>query len=333
MKELFNIHFAAWHWIVLVPVLVILICIRLVHEWRRSRAIRVWTGAQRAQLVRHFSLARQIIKTILLIGGLSSLLLALLRPCWGKTEERISQEGRDIVIAFDVSRSMLVQDLKPNRMTFAKNKVKQLLSQLQSERVALLIFAGSALVQCPLTTDYNAFYLFLDTLDAQTISSGTTAIDQALRKALQLFADTGTQKTKLLVMLTDGEDFSSNLSSVKQEAVQQGLTIFTLGIGTEQGGPVPVLDMRGNQQGYEKDAQGAVIMSRLNEGILRALAHETGGTYLTAQENASDVQEIKTQVEQFEREKFEDKTVVHWQERYFYFAAVACACLLLEWFL
>jgi Ca-activated chloride channel family protein len=226
---------------------------------------------------------------------------------------------------------MLAQDMKPNRLTFAKQKIRRLVSFLKSERVGLLIFAGMAVVQCPLTTDYNAFFMFLDSLDAQTISSGTTALDEALKKSLTVFSQGKNQKTKLLVMFTDGEDFSSNLTGVKEQVVKEGVTIFTIGVGTAQGAPIPVIDEYGHQKEYEKDSRGGVIMSRLNEGILKVLARESGGQYLSATESDQDIRTIVSAVEQFEQEKFEDRTIIHWHERYMYFVALGLFLLVCEW--
>lgn len=265
--------------------------------------------------------------------GCASLFIVFLRPQWGAIEQTIEQEGRDLFIALDVSRSMLAQDKKPDRLTFAKQKIKQLVGTLKSERVGLVIFSGSALVQCPLTVDYGAFYLFLNQIDAETISSGTTALDQVIKKIIDIFARAPARKNKLLVILTDGEDFSSNLTKVREQAREVGVHIFTMGIGTPEGAPVPVVDDEGRQHGHQKNEQGEIVISRLNEGILRSLSAESGGTYVRASEGDADINELVRMVQQFEKEKFEDKTVPTLQERYPIFAVIAFICFLLEWLL
>lgn len=281
----------------------------------------------------NFSSVKNWIKVTLLTMGLIFLCLALLRPQWDQQEETIEQQGRDIFIALDVSRSMLAKDVKPNRLELAKKKVKQLLKQLESERVGLILFSGSTFIQCPLTSDYDAFYMYLDQIDVETISSGSTAIDQAIRKALQAFSVTPNKKSKLLLLLTDGEDFSSNLAGVKQQAQKEGMSIFALGLGTQEGAPVPVVDERGNHQGYQKDKKGNVVISRLNEGILANLAHDSGGTYVHAIQDKSDLKRIVQSVQKFEKEFFEDKTVKTAQEQYHYFLLVSFFCFALEWIL
>jgi Ca-activated chloride channel family protein len=228
---------------------------------------------------------------------------------------------------------MLAQDKQPNRLAFAKQKIKQLVTQLKSERIGLVLFSGSAVVQCPLTVDYAAFFLFLDQIDAETISSGTTALDQAIRRVVDMFDRSPARKNKLVVLLTDGEDFSSNLTQVREQAKNLGVHIFTLGIGTPQGAPVPIVDEEGRQRGHEKNEKGEIVISRLNEGILQALADESNGIYLRATDDESDVKKLATMVENYEKEKFEDKKIGTLQDRYPLAALCSFSCFLIEWLL
>ncbi|MDR3646588.1 MAG: VWA domain-containing protein [Candidatus Babeliales bacterium] len=281
----------------------------------------------------HYSYASKIIKVILSSLGLLFLFLALLGPMWSKQEQNIEQAGRDIFIALDVSRSMLAKDLKPNRLEFAKHKIKDLLKLIKTDRVGLILFSGSAFVQCPLTRDFPAFYMYLDQVDTETISSGTTALDQAIKVALASFKDSQINKNKLLVILTDGEDFSSNLNTIKEEVNQQNLHIFSIGIGTTQGAPIPIIDEDGKQSGHQLDKQGQVVMSKLNEGILRALSQQSGGYYVTATKDNNDLDIILNKIEYYEKEKFEDKKISNYILQYPYFVLVSFICFLLEWIL
>jgi Ca-activated chloride channel homolog len=289
--------------------------------------------AWRSVLMSRFSTTRMVIKTFLMTVGLLSLFLTLLHPQWGKVEESVKQQGRDLFIALDISRSMLATDLKPNRLQQAKAKIKRLVRMLNSERVGLLLFSGSAVLQCPLTADISAFDLFLDAVDAQTISSGSTAIDQVLEKTIEQFQRMPTKKNKLLVIFTDGEDFSRNLSELKKKAQAIGLRIFTIGIGTPQGAPVPKFDAAGNQQGYEQDEKGAVVISRLNEGILRTLAQDSSGTYFTAQPTDQELKDLTNIVSSYEKEQWQDRKMTKYIEQYPYFLAVSLTCFALEWLL
>lgn len=285
------------------------------------------------QFLPQYSSAKQIIKLILMVIGLLFLFLALLRPMWNKKEEIVEQEGRDFFVALDISRSMLATDCKPNRLFCAKEKIKKLVSLLSCDRVGLILFSGSTFVQCPLTTDYSAFYMFLDQIGVETISSGTTAIDQAIKKALESFSAMPDKKNKLLVLFTDGEDFSSNLSGIKREAAKEGMHIFTLGLGTSEGAPIPLFDDEGRQKGHQLDNKGKVVISRLNEGILHALAADSGGTYIRVKDDDADLSKLVEHIHAFEKEKIEDKKIATLEEQYPYFLLVSFICFVLEWLL
>ncbi len=282
-------------------------------------------------LVPHYSRIKVIIKSFLLIIGCIAVCIALLRPQWGTKDEVVEQMGRELFIGLDISRSMLASDIKPHRLAFAKSKIRRLIKLLEAERVGLLVFSGDALLQCPLTRDTAAFNLFLDAVDAETISSGTTALDQALSKIISIFSSMPTCKDKVVVIFTDGEDFSSNLREVKEEAQKKGIHIFTYGVGTEQGAPVPVLNEEGKAIGHQKDAQGNVVISRLNPGILKALAQESGGLYIGPTQEDDDLYKLVDQVQKYEKQKFEDKEVSTKEERYYYFLGGAFLCFLIEW--
>ncbi len=150
--------------------------------------------------------------------------------------------------------------------------------------------------------------MFLDAVDEHTISSGTTALDQVIAQSIEQFDRDTTRKSKLLVLFTDGEDFSQNLAGIKARAQERGIHIFTVGIGTAEGAPVPVIDDNGSQKGVEKDEHGDVVISRLNDGILQTLAHDTGGIYIrSTARNDADMQELVSKVEQYEQEHMEEK--------------------------
>ncbi len=301
---------------------------------RAHKAMRVLTSEQwNKKFLLRFSPTKKIIKALLLSLGIIFLSIALLRPQWNKKEETVAQEGRDLFIALDVSRSMLAKDCLPSRLTCAKEKIKELVRRLSAERVGLVLFSGSAFIQCPLTSDYKAFLMFLDQVDVETISSGTTAFDQAIKKVLEAFAPAQERKNKLVVLFTDGEDFSSNLSHVKKQVQQEGLHIFTFGVGTSSGAPIPIFDEYGNQKGHQLDKKGAIVISRLNEGILHTLAHDSGGSYIAMTKDDADLKKLVHQVQQFEKEKIEDKHFSKLEEQYPYFLLISFICIALEWLL
>lgn len=330
----FGIDFAAYENVVYFYILIGLIFL-LLHQFYiySNKYKRLVAYQHAANLLPHYSYVKKICKAGLLFVGIFFVIASLLRPQWNKKEEKIAQEGRDLLIAIDISRSMLAQDLKPNRLSFAKEKIKKLLYNLSCERVGLIVFSSSTYMQCPLTKDYGAFLMFLDKLDIDTISSGTTAIDQAIKEGLRVFESNPTQKTKLLIVFTDGEDFSTDLQGVQNRASQNKLSICTVGVGTPQGAPVPIIDKNGKQVGWEKDAQGNVIMSCLNEKLLINIAQQAGGKYVRAAQSDDDIKSLIYTINKFEKDMLGNQTFDAYQEQYPYFIAVSFLCYALEWIL
>lgn len=287
-----------------------------------------------AYMLKHFSFKRTVIKTFFVIMGLCAWFLAVLRPQWGLIDESVIQYGRDMYIALDVSRSMAAQDITPTRLERAKEKIAQLVRLLPSERIGLIIFSGSAYVFCPLTTDHNAFTLFLEMVDTQTVSSGKTALAQAIVQAEEAFAKLSEHKRKLLLLITDGEDFSENITTVYQKAVRSGIVVLTLGMATEDGAPVPMLADDGSVQGYQKDEQGSFVISRLNRDLLSQISRESEGVFVQTTDTDEDVHAIVKAVERIEQERAKSNAVVsRFQEQFWYFAVISFVLLILNWIL
>lgn len=331
MNVLTQIVWGSPAYFILMPVIVLAALLLFYRAFRMRQALTLLSTTQ--VVISGTAAWRTWCKTIFFAAGLLLLVLALMRPQWGLKQEKTIREGRDLFIALDVSRSMLANDCDPDRLTSAKKKIKQLLAQLGCERVGLILFSGSAFVQCPLTTDYGSFSLFLDNVDVESISSGTTALDQAIKEAIKSFGNAPSRKTKLLVVITDGEDFSSNLHAIKTQAQSDGVKIFTLGIGTTEGAPIPLYDERGKAIGHQRDAKGAVVISRLNEGMLQTLAQDAGGVYVRARSDSQELKHLVECIHQFEREKLEENVREQREDRYHYFLLGSLLCFLIEWLL
>ncbi|MGA9530577.1 MAG: VWA domain-containing protein, partial [Candidatus Babeliales bacterium] len=258
----------------------------------------------------NFSLWKKWAKVLLLGMGFLCVYSALLRPQWGKEEKIISQEGRGIFIALDFSRSMYAEDCKPNRLLCARKKIEALLSQLSFERVGLILFSGSAFIQCPLTTDYETFLLFLNQVEAEFFTSGFTDLAKPIDLALKAFKRSGHETNKLLILCTDGEDFSSSTAEFKQKALDEHMHIFALGVGSEQGAPIPCLDEQGKRVGYLKDKDGAIVISRLNEPGLRSLVADSGGEYVALTEDDRDIKKLVKMITCFDKEMYENHSVI-----------------------
>jgi Ca-activated chloride channel homolog len=327
-----NISWGAAHNILWGPLFLYAIVLVFYHGYKQRNVWRLLAQGH-IILLRNVSYARQKIRIILCMTGIIALFLAFLRPQWNKLEEVVMQEGRDVYIGLDVSKSMLAVDCKPNRLEHAKQKIKTLLSRLSCERVGLILFSGSAFVQCPLTSDYSAFYIYLNAVNAELISSGTTAIDKAVQVALSSFGTIQERKNKLLVLFTDGEDFSHNLAGVKKEAVEQKLSIFTIGVGSLEGAPVPLFDAYGVPQGHQKDTKGSIVISRLNEGILHTLSLDAGGKYIRSTDNDEDVSLLVKEIQARQKEIVGEQKHAAFEEQYHYFVLFSFICFIFEWLL
>jgi len=315
----------------LLPLLAGIAALAVYRLMRSGWAIKLLAGSNLSHAFRNLSLPRKRLQVLLLGSAATLMVLALLRPQWNKREEIVTQEGRDLFIALDISRSMLATDCEPNRLACAKQKIKQLLATLSCERVGLILFSGSAFVQCPLTADFDTFKTFLDHVSVETISTGTTALDQAVRTTLQTFARMEGKKNKLLAIFTDGEDFSRELRHYKQAAQDANLRIFTFGVGTPEGAPIPLYNEDGSQAGHQKNRSGGIVISRLNEGILQTLANDAGGAYLQMTEDSRDVQTLVQQLQSFEKETLEDKSFSAYEDQYHWFLLGSFILLALEW--
>lgn len=318
--------------LIVVGIMVAILCYRF---YKVKAASAQLAGRWKSTVLINFSLARVAVKIVLTSIGFLFLVIALLRPQGKIHEEKIAQQGRDVYFALDVSRSMLAADVVPDRLTCAKEKIKQTISRLVCERVGLILFSGSACIQCPLTSDITAFLLFLNQVDVETISSGTTALDQALVKALDAFESMQAKKNKLLVVFTDGEDFSTSLGEVKKRAHDQGLYIFALGVGSSEGAPIPLFDHFGNSAGYQRDggADNAVVITQLNEIGLRSLVHDVGGEYIRVTSDDKDIGALVKKVQSFEKESLDDAVVKRFDEKYPYCVLISFICFIVEWLL
>lgn len=285
------------------------------------------------KMFEHYSVVKLIIKTCLYIVGLFLLFLTLLSPQWGKKKDQVKQEGRDIIIALDISKSMLVQDMQPSRLEFAKRKIKDFLSLVDSDRVGLILFSSTSFVQVPLTRDFDSFVNFLDQVDSESISGGSTAIDKALGQALDMFDNTQLNNKKIVILFTDGEDFSMHLTDIKDRAQKENLIILSVGIGSAQGGPIPLYNAKGESIGHQKKKDGSVVISKLNEDMLRMLTQATGGIYIQSTQDNKDLQVMMKRIEDIEKKEFDTQKFSAYEHQYPYFVLGALLCLGVEWIL
>lgn len=263
-------------------------------------------------------------RTILRLLALLCIGLALTRPQWGSRWEEVKQRGLDIIIVLDTSKSMLAEDIKPNRLKQAQWAVRDFVKQLKGDRIGLIAFAGSSFLQCPVTIDYAAFTMMLDDLYAGIIPRGGTAIEQALKTAADSF-DTQSEADRVMILITDGDDHEGDPVRMAEQLRKDGIKLFCIGVGTLTGELVPTTE------GYVKDQQGRVVKSSLNEGLLEKLARETGGFYVRSAPGDFGLDRIyKLGISDLQRDEQESRLAKVYEERFGWFAAAALLFLLTE---
>lgn len=225
------------------------------------------------------------------------------------------------MIALDTSKSMMAQDVEPNRLAKAKHEISTFLEQLRGDRVGLVFFAGTSFVQSPLTLDYAAIQLFLDVADHTIIPVPGTDIAGAIDKSVEAFKVSG-KRTRVLILMTDGETHTSNTAEVLQKAADERVIIFTIGFGKGTGVPIPMRDERGAVVGYKRDEDGKPVLSSLNSQILMEIASETGGEFYAATSGENEMEKIAEAIDQMEKAKFKGIKGTKFKDRYQYPLAV-----------
>ena len=275
---------------------------------------------------------KQVWKAILILIAVSFLVLSFSRPQLGTRLKTVKREGQDVIIALDVSKSMLAEDIKPNRLAKAKHEVASLIDRLEGDRVGLVAFAGKAFTQCPLTLDYSAAKMFLDAMSPDIIPVPGTAIGEAITKATAAFVEKE-RKHKVLILITDGEGHEGKPLEIAKEASKEGIVIYTVGIGSVQGVPIPEFDTRGNRLGFKKDRQGQVVMTKLDELTLEKIALETGGKYYRASPGEAELGQIYDDISSMEKKALASKEFAQFEDRFQALVAIALFCLILEFLL
>ena len=314
-------------WLMLVPLLAG--CAWFSLRNRRRALLRFVSETMQARLAPAVDPRRRVWKILLVLVATSLLLAALARPQFGTRLETIEREGQDVVVALDVSLSMLAEDIQPSRLAKAKHAISSFLDLLQGDRFGLVAFAGAAFVQCPLTLDYAASKLFLDALDTSILPVQGTALEEAILKSLDMF--TGEEKThKVLVLITDGEGHQGDPVGAARKAAEQGVVIYTVGIGSPEGTPIPVRDERGRREGFKKDAGGNVVMTRLDQGTLQEIARETGGKYFRASPGERELIDIQAEIAGMDKKRLSAQEFTQFDEQFQAFVGLAWVLLVFE---
>ncbi|OMP32067.1 VWA domain-containing protein [Mangrovimonas sp. DI 80] len=319
-----------WFWgLLVIPIIILLFLMLQVWKYRAQKKFANKELLQR--LSPNQSLFKSILKIVVLCLAFACLALAMVNPKIGTKLETVKREGVDVVFAVDVSKSMLAEDIAPNRLEKAKQLVTQIINNLASDRVGIIAYAGKAFPQLPITTDYASAKMFLQNMNTDMLSSQGTAIDEAIELAKTYFDDEE-QTNRVLIIISDGEDHSEMSSRVAEEANKQGIRIFTIGVGDVKGGPIPI-KKNGVVLNYKKDNNGETVITKLHEETLKSIAEEANGEYINGSNTATVVETIHEILNKMDKTEFESKEFADFKDQFQWFLGFGIFFLFIDIFL
>ncbi|MCX2836937.1 VWA domain-containing protein [Salinimicrobium sp. MT39] len=309
-----------------IPVIVLLYA--MVIFWQKRTQRKFADKELLDRLSPNRSTGKQVLKIVLLCLAIASFVIALVNPQFGTKLETVKREGVDVVFAIDVSKSMLAEDIAPNRLEKSKQLVTQIINNLESDRVGIIAYAGSAFPQLPITTDYAAAKMFLQGMNTDMLSSQGTAIREAIELSKSYFND-DEQTNRVLFLISDGEDHEGNIEDIAAEAAREGIRIVTIGVGTSKGGPIPI-KRNGVVQNYKKNNQGETVITRLDQETLKEIASEANGRYIDGSNTAQVVEEVTDILQNMDKKEFESQQVADYKSQFQWFLALGLLFLLLD---
>jgi Ca-activated chloride channel family protein len=311
--------------LLLLPVLILLY---IINEVRKRKALkRLGDVNLVSRLVPEMSTVRPAIKFILQLIAVSAGIIMLSRPQFGSKIEDIKKQGVEVIIALDVSNSMLAEDIQPDRLTRAKQAISRLVDNLDNDKIGLIVFAGDAYIQIPVTTDYISAKMFLSSINPNMVPKQGTAIGAAIDLGIRSFSP-GEGKSKAMIIITDGENHEDDPVKEAEEASKAGIVIHTLGIGSTEGVPIPIL-INGKRD-YLKDANGNTVVTKLDEEILKKIALTTNGNYVRASNSNIGLDEIFNGIKRMKKQDLESTMYTEYNDQFQIFAAIALVLLLAD---
>ncbi|WP_410006648.1 VWA domain-containing protein [Aequorivita nionensis] len=311
-----------------IPVVVVVFLLLLV--WKKTVQKRFVDKELLKKLSPNRSLFKSVLKVLALCLAIACLSFALVNPKIGTKLETVKREGVDIVFALDVSKSMLAEDIAPNRLEKSKQLITQIINGLAGDRIGIIGYAGSAFPQVPITSDFSSAKLFLNGMNTDMVSSQGTAITQAIEMA-QTFYDDEEQTNRVLFLISDGEDHEGNVSQIAEEAAEKGIRIFTIGVGTLEGGPIPIKE-NGVLQYYKRDQNNEQVITRLGEETLKEIAKTANGEYIDGSNTKVVVDRVKSILNGMDKKEFEAKQFTDFKDQFQWFLAGALFLLVLDVF-
>tara|TARA_R110000751_G_scaffold39719_17_gene94666 strand:+ start:28838 stop:29869 length:1032 start_codon:yes stop_codon:yes gene_type:complete len=310
----------------LIPVLIVLF-IGLSY-WRYRAQKKYATKQMLDHLIPDRSWFKPILKLVTVCVGIAFLVLALVNLKAGEKTETVNREGVDIVFAVDVSKSMLAEDIAPNRLEKSQRLVTEIINNLASDRIGLIAYAGSAVPQLPITTDYGSAKMFLQSLNTELISSQGTAINEAIQLAESYYSDE-TEAAKILVIISDGEDHEGESVAVAEAAAEKGIRIFTIGVGTEKGTTIPI-KRNGIVREFKKDRDGKTVITKLKAETLKEISEAGNGSYIDGTVTATVIEELKAELAGIDKVAFESQQYADFESQFQWFLGFGLFFLILE---
>jgi Ca-activated chloride channel family protein len=321
-------RFANPEYLYLLLLLPVMIALFIVNEFRRRNSLKkLGESSLIGKLMPEISRIRPVIKLLFQILAFSAVILILARPQFGSRIEEVKKQGIEVIIALDVSNSMLAEDIQPNRLTRAKQAISKLVDNLENDKIGLIVFAGDAYTQIPITTDYVSAKMFLSTINPDMVPKQGTAIGAAIDLASRSFTP-GEGKSKAIIIITDGENHEDDPVASAEKASKAGIVIHTIGIGSSEGVPVPVGS--GSKRDYLKDADGSTVITKLDEEILKKIAVSAGGNYIRASSSNIGLDEIFSDIRKMKKDDLESTMYTEYNDQFQIFAAVALFFLILD---
>lgn len=271
-------------------------------------------------------------KFILLNLAFMFLVIAISNPQIGTSIEKSERKGTDLMICLDISNSMLAEDIKPNRISRAKQSLNSLIDQLSNDRMGIVIFAGSAYVQLPITNDYSAAKTFIDIIDPSMISNQGTAIGEALEIANESFGEKNNNKSRSIILISDGEDNEEEAVNIAKKIAKDGVIINTIGLGLAEGALIPINKKGASKIEYKKDANGSYVMTKLNEDILKDIATSGNGVYIKANNASIGLDNILARINKMDKNEYQAIAYKDYENRFYIFAFIALLFLVIEFF-
>jgi Ca-activated chloride channel homolog len=321
-------RFANPDYLYLLLLLPVMILLYILNSFRKKRAIvKMGDPALINRLMPELSRIRPAIKFTLSLLAISMVIIALSRPQFGSKLEEVKKEGAEVIIALDVSNSMLAGDIQPDRLTRAKQALTRLIDNLDNDRIGLIVFAGDAYTQIPITTDYVSAKMFLNAIGPDMVPKQGTAIGAAIELGMRSFSP-GEGKSKAMIIITDGENHEDDPVARATEAAKAGIVIHTIGIGSEDGVPVPVT-INGKTE-FLKDMDGNTVITKLDEDILKKIAIASGGSYVRANNSNIGLDEIFGEISKMKKQEMESTVYTEYNDQFQIFAAISIFMLILD---